>query len=97
MTGADTEHFQPCLPIAYLHSSLLIRRLSSQHLPGRGNTDLHMVGQFLGFLAPSTSSSMTSSDQAPAATDEQSFRVVSEVHHQRRDFPCAIDMFVFLA
>ena len=50
------EHFKPCSPIAYRQSSLLICRLFSPHPPSSENTNLHIVGKFLGLLAPSTSS-----------------------------------------
>ena len=45
-----TNHFQPCLNIAYLQLQLLISSWPHSYL---GNSNLHM---YLGFLAPSTSS-----------------------------------------
>ena len=57
--------------------SLTFRPVSAR--PGRGTTDLRMVGVFLGCLAPSTSSLLDDRQrpvQRPAATDGPTLRVV---------------------
>ena len=76
---ALAEHFQQCSTIAHKYSQLLIRRLSSQHLPAMGTPICIWLVNLPGKIPQILSiehvqpCSMTTSDNLPAATDDQPF------------------------
>ena len=88
------EHFQPCSLIAYWHSSLMIRRLSSPIRSPSSRQWEHLSAY--GWPLPLITSSLlddshsTSCLAMPAATDELTLRVVFT--NQRCDFHCRLDV-----
>ena len=89
----SVERALPALLADYL-SALFVADSSTFQSPssGRGNTDMHMVGQFLGFLAPSTSSLLDDSHSTGCLLQLMNRSFALFVANQRSDFHCRRDV-----